>query len=233
MVNLLATAQAFDELTAYPQSGDGGRPLPPEILAWLSEVCRTDLQVVRVHTGPTAHAITTLLGADACTIGCDVYFAEGAYAPDTATGRFLLAHELAHVVQQSDGRVPGPIYLSTPGDEFERHADEFATRAVTGIPLDEADLGVNIARNSDRPIVQCHDSFEHRALGDLQTESITTITSSTDPGLRTEILQRQLKLLWLWHQDPLSVTEQQVTELCPWIRTLRLQASGLLVTTAS
>ena len=206
-----------------------GRPLPADIRSWLEAACRTDLSAVRVHTGPLAQEITTELGADAVTCGREIYFAAGAYQPETAAGRFLLAHEIAHVLQQAAGRVPGNDYLGQHGDQFEVAADEIAQRLVTGIELAEADQGLLVGQPVDgRLLVQCHDSFEHRALGDLPTDAITIITSNG--GFRTEILQRQIKLLWLWHQDPLSVTESQVNALCPWIRTLRLAASGLLVT---
>ncbi|MGH2720909.1 MAG: tectonin domain-containing protein, partial [Actinomycetota bacterium] len=76
--------------------------------------------------------------------------------------------------------------------------------------------------------IQCHDSFEHRVLGDLSTEDLRAITT-TNPA-RTEILQRQIDLLKLWQDKPDTVTEEKVKALCPWIRTLTLPGSGLLVT---
>ncbi|HTZ44043.1 MAG TPA: DUF4157 domain-containing protein [Jatrophihabitans sp.] len=220
----------FDRIAGLREAAPSGVGLAEPTHAWLAAAFGTDLSAVRIHTDPVAAELAELLGAEACTIGCDIYFAPGTYRPGTTAGRFLLAHEIAHVVQQAAGRVPGTTYLGVPGDDFERAADEIATRIVTGVPLDAADRGIPVTAGRTGLLVQCHDSFEHRALGDLQTDAITTITGNADPGRRTETLQRQLQLLWLWHQDPLSVTEQQVAELCPWIRTLRLQASGLLVT---
>jgi hypothetical protein len=57
---------------------------------------------VRVHDGPVASGLAKAARARAFTAGSDVVFGAGSYAPDTATGRRLLAHELAHVVQQRD-----------------------------------------------------------------------------------------------------------------------------------
>lgn len=65
-----------------------------------------DFSNVRVHTGATAAASAASLNATAYTVGRDIVFNHGAYAPDTLPGRHLLAHELAHVVQQ---REAGPM----------------------------------------------------------------------------------------------------------------------------
>lgn len=60
-----------------------------------------DFSQVRVHTSPTAAQAADALQARAFTYGRDVYFGEGQYSPGTADGRRLIAHELAHVLQQS------------------------------------------------------------------------------------------------------------------------------------
>jgi hypothetical protein len=59
-----------------------------------------DFQHVRVHTGPAAAVSAQGLNALAYTAGDDIVFDAGQYAPETEAGRRLLAHELAHVVQQ-------------------------------------------------------------------------------------------------------------------------------------
>lgn len=56
---------------------------------------------VRIHTGPRANALAREVKADAFTVGRDVFFGEGHFAPQTWRGRRLIAHELAHVVQQA------------------------------------------------------------------------------------------------------------------------------------
>ncbi len=62
---------------------------------------RHDFSGVRVHTGGRAASSAADVGAEAYTLGKDIVFAEGRYAPTRHEGRRLLAHELAHVVQQS------------------------------------------------------------------------------------------------------------------------------------
>jgi hypothetical protein len=221
----------LDLMVASLSNAGPGRALPTSTLNWLEAGCATDLAAVRMHTDRPAAEIAAALGADAVTCGRDIFFAPGRFRPDTVQGRLLIAHEVAHVLQQAAGRVPGQRFVGRAGDDHEAAAEEVAFRLVTGVPLDVADLGIPVGRPPiDRIQLQCHDSFEHRALGDLQTDAISIITSTNNLGARTEILQRQISLLWLWHQNPLAVTEAQVNQLCPWIRTLRLEASGLLVT---
>jgi Domain of unknown function (DUF4157) len=57
---------------------------------------------VRLHTDGRAAALVRQLGARAFTLGRDVAFESGGYAPGTPAGDALLAHELAHVVQQRE-----------------------------------------------------------------------------------------------------------------------------------
>jgi Domain of unknown function (DUF4157) len=63
-----------------------------------------DFSSVRLHNGARAHDSARSLRALAYTVGNDVVFGAGQYAPDTRAGRSLLAHELTHVVQQGGGR---------------------------------------------------------------------------------------------------------------------------------
>ncbi|HWW77646.1 MAG TPA: DUF4157 domain-containing protein [Pyrinomonadaceae bacterium] len=76
---------------AGERSSAGPRPTAP------------DFGHVRVHTGGRAAESARELNAAAYTVGRDVVFGEGQYAPGTSAGRNLLAHELAHVIQQTAG----------------------------------------------------------------------------------------------------------------------------------
>ena len=60
-----------------------------------------DFSDVRIHQGAEAAELSTSVQAKAFTYGNDIYFNEGMYNPDALSGRELLAHELAHVVQQN------------------------------------------------------------------------------------------------------------------------------------
>jgi outer membrane protein OmpA-like peptidoglycan-associated protein len=97
-----------------------------------------DFSRVRVHTDPTAARSARAVHALAYTVGSDIAFDAGRYAPDTGAGRRLLAHELAHVVQQrtTTGSVPTAAAL-TVSEETEPAEAEAANAAT----LDEAQVG--------------------------------------------------------------------------------------------
>jgi hypothetical protein len=86
----------------------GGRPLPDWLRTPMEAALRADFSRVRIHVGPQAERI----GAHAFTTGPEIYFAPGQFRPETAAGRRLLGHELAHVVQQREGRVRGSPGIS-------------------------------------------------------------------------------------------------------------------------
>jgi hypothetical protein len=85
-----------------------------------------DLSDVRVHTDDTADQLNRSVSARAFATGTDVYFAKGEYNPGSADGDKLIAHELAHVVQQRGSSASGPLTVSQPGDAMEREADAVA-----------------------------------------------------------------------------------------------------------
>src|SRR5689334_5899649 len=80
-----------------------GQRLDAPTLAVMEARFGQDLSRVRVHSDPAAGASARQVGARAYTVGEQVVFAPGRYAPYTPDGRLLLAHELAHVLQQRSG----------------------------------------------------------------------------------------------------------------------------------
>jgi hypothetical protein len=87
-----------------------------------------DLSDVRVHTDDTADKLSRSVSARAFATGTDVYFAGGEYSPGSAAGDKLIAHELAHVVQQRGASASGPLSVTQPGDAMEQEADAVADR---------------------------------------------------------------------------------------------------------
>jgi hypothetical protein len=99
-----------------------------------------DFSRVRVHADTRAAASARAVSARAYTVGRDVVFAAGQYAPQTGVGRRLLAHELAHVVQQSAGDPTPALQIEPPSSpseaQSERAAEQIARgEAVTASPL--------------------------------------------------------------------------------------------------
>ncbi len=100
----------------------GGKPLPASARAFFEPRFGYDLSKVRIYTDSHAQKTAQRTQARAFTVGQNVVFNAGQYAPGTREGRRLLAHELAHVIQQkgvkSQGdpnRAPGgPASLPIP-----------------------------------------------------------------------------------------------------------------------
>lgn len=78
-----------------------GQPLPDTVRAFFEPRFGYDFSRVRVHTDANAEESARSVNALAYTVGRDIAFGMGQYTPETNEGRWLLTHELAHVVQQS------------------------------------------------------------------------------------------------------------------------------------
>lgn len=111
-----------------------GRPLPAPVLGLMQSRFAHDFSDVRVHADAAAAQSAQSLSARAYTHGRDVLFGAGEYAPGRREGLRLIAHELAHVVQQRGMRAAPQTQLavSTPGDAGEREADAAADAVMSG-----------------------------------------------------------------------------------------------------
>ncbi len=117
---------AQPDVEASVQSLKGrGQPLSQAERAFFEPRFGYDFSQVRVHSDAGAAESARAVNARAYTVGRDVVFGAGEYAPDTLGGRRLLAHELTHVVQQRDAVQP-KLVVGTLGDKFEQEADEVA-----------------------------------------------------------------------------------------------------------
>ncbi|HEV7588181.1 MAG TPA: DUF4157 domain-containing protein [Longimicrobium sp.] len=107
-----------------PEVSGGGRPLEPAARADMEARLGHDFGDVRVHTEASAAALAEEVNACAFTVGDHVVFGADAFAPSSPDGRRLLAHELAHVVQQSGGggARPSPAEASALEAEAEHAA---------------------------------------------------------------------------------------------------------------
>lgn len=105
-----------------------GQPLDAATRSYMEPRFDHDFSRVRVHTGARAAESAQAVHALAYTVGRDVVFGAGQYAPWTSAGQRLLAHELTHVAQQKDdgAAVQGKLAISQPHDAAEREADGVA-----------------------------------------------------------------------------------------------------------
>ena len=102
-----------------------GQPLDANARAFFEPRFGRDLGHVRVHTDRQAARSAHALDASAYTVGRNVVFGAGKYAPLTRDGRHLLAHELIHVMQQAGGQ-PSSIGVAEPNSPAEREANASA-----------------------------------------------------------------------------------------------------------
>ena len=82
--------------------GGGSGGMPASVQAKMETAFGSDFSNVQIHANSSD---ATAMGALAYTQGTDIHFAPGQYDPGSSAGQELLGHELAHVVQQSEGRV--------------------------------------------------------------------------------------------------------------------------------
>ncbi len=111
-----------------------GEPLPDGLRDRLGAALGSDLSPVRVHTGPDSANAAATLRARAYTIGQDVHFGEGRYDPASPEGERLIAHEVAHTVQQGAAQASPQcdLEVSEPGDAHEVEADRFSDAFAAG-----------------------------------------------------------------------------------------------------
>jgi hypothetical protein len=88
---------------AIGQARGSGRPVPAGLRGPMEQALGADFSRVRLHADAQADRFTRALQARAFTTGRDIFFRRGDYNPGSPRGRQLLAHELAHVVQQGGG----------------------------------------------------------------------------------------------------------------------------------
>lgn len=133
----------------------GGAALEPSVSEGFGGPLGMDLSGVRIHTDPQADTIARSVQATAFTQGADIYFTRGTYAPGTAAGDRLLAHELAHVAQGSTGRgVAGGTTIGRTDDPAEAAADRVAESVLAHLrrnaaPATAAHAAVRASQTTD------------------------------------------------------------------------------------
>lgn len=113
-----------------------GQPLDPGVRSVMEERLGYDFSQVRIHTNEDAARSAAAIGANAYAAGNHIIFGAGQFAPAVPDGQRVVAHELAHVIQQAHGAVAGTdvgdgVIISDPQDRFEREAVRLAEGTVT------------------------------------------------------------------------------------------------------
>jgi hypothetical protein len=169
-----------------------GQPLDGQTRDFMESRFDHDFSNVRVHADGAAAASARSVDALAYTVGSDVVFAAGQYAPHQAAGRQLLAHELTHVVQQSRAgvNVQTRLEVGAANDPAELEADRVAAQVAGGEPTAQTQLS--------------------------QAPALLRRQSAKQPRTETEdcepTLQNDLKAL---HQPALDHVDRAITSLQP------------------
>lgn len=140
------------ELVSAPSNvhgvlADPGRPLEPELRRDMAQRFGHDFSDVRVHSDAAAERSASDINAQAYTVGRDIVFGTGLYAPGTWAGRRLLAHELTHVVQQAASatpllrRAPAPALVENETEAGAGTAAETEDDARAEDPADGYEAG--------------------------------------------------------------------------------------------
>jgi hypothetical protein len=170
-----------------------------------------DLDVIerlRIHTAPHAASVADDAGAQAFAVAYDIVFAEGMFASGSASGRRLLAHEIAHVLQQTTEGLP----VASP-QKAEADADAYAADVVAGRPAHvecstpvrfaaqkkELDIptpargSFSVYRESDGAFVYVFNAEDARAWPDELGKTFATYIADAFPGATASIATEYLR----------------------------------------
>jgi hypothetical protein len=132
-------------------STSSGFSLPTQIRRSFETSLGADLSAVRIHTGADSAKAASAVGARAYAVGQDIHFNAGQYNPSSSGGLHLLAHEVAHTVQQQ-GSAPtrqNKLDVSRAHDGAEVEADAAADAMVSGRSFTVSRSPSTIARDRD------------------------------------------------------------------------------------
>ena len=127
-------------------SKGGGSALPIDTRQFMESRFNADFSGVRIHTGSHAESLSTQIHAQAFTHGNDIYFNNGRYSPNTASGSLLLAHELTHTIQQ------GASQSNTAGNANTAVARKPIIQRSYGAPVSQLDSAIQHAKSQEGKI---------------------------------------------------------------------------------
>jgi hypothetical protein len=183
--------QVSSSLVSQLNSTKGqGSPLSEGVSQEMGQKIGGNFNNVRVHTDDNAVQMNKELGAKAFTHGNDIYFNNGKYNPENSSGKFLLAHELTHVNQQSGRNAvnSSTIISRTPDDDAKATAKKIHD-ALSGAKVDEkAILDALTALGRDQTKVALLKTT-------YKTEYSTELETNIKAKLAADVLSKALFLL--------------------------------------
>lgn len=192
-----------------------GSPLDRGTREFMESRFNHDFSRVRVHADSRAAESASAVSALAYTVGRHVVFAEGRYAPQTSQGRTLLAHELAHTIQQGEGSAAGGLTLGAVDDSFERAADAAADAALSG-------RGPRVA-SPPMPLMSSPRVQRQPDTGKGQPPGSKPTAGAPDPVMNFEVAGKD-KVKWRVGYD----TEAQARAPHERIKALHIKVEGIV-----
>ena len=184
------TGQAPGQADTAPASVDRalaspGSPLGPALRQDMESRFGHDFSRVRVHSGGAAEQSARDVNAQAYAVGTHIVFGAGRFAPDTHAGRHLIAHELAHVLQQQDHR---PMVQRQPSARLLTAAAAAAAVADVRSHYDEDSIRT-LEQYSSRSADGVFDADDAEALAKLQQALGLTASGKADEAFLDAILK--------------------------------------------
>lgn len=189
-----------------------GQPLDPETRTAMESSFRHDFSGVRVHSDGRAAASARAVSARAYTVGADVVFGEGQYQPGTGAGQRLLAHELAHVIQQKGATLQPKLEVGAVDTPEERSADSAAEAVAAAAPVPSlAPGGARVQREPE----ESGEDFEAESAGPLEEAPDLEVEDGESPGSGATVEVGELSDAQSGEADDISLGSEDLIALGP------------------
>ena len=196
--------------------GSAGLPLDSVTVTAMQQRFGRDFSRVRVHTGNSAARSAEQVGAAAYTVGSDIVFGAGRYAPGTASGDHLLSHELGHVVQGGPTlkrfHLPHGAHQGAKFDETPKIAGTYAAMLATVKSIIAASISYGTTVSMDTFIENCGGTSAGRKISKRLGSDMPTVRSMLLPRY---LMTRRAGLLDMRHFFQLLYISHFVSSVSP------------------
>ena len=201
-----------------PASLGAGTPLDGGVAGRVGGAFGANLADVRIHADAAAARSAASQGALAYTVGNHVVFGQGRYQPGTPGGDALLAHELAHVVQQRGGgrSAVQPLAADDDHSSSEVEADEAAAAAVGALYGGNAvaSLPLRLHSGGGLRLQRCSSKKDNAPppaptkLSEMDASQLKAITDAPATHSFSEVAAATARSMMLAHQEAITKSGQ-------------------------
>ena len=163
----------------------GGTSMPQSTRGFMENAFSTDFSNVRIHNDSQANQLSQSIHAKAFTNGNDIYFGAGQYAPNSNSGKSLLAHELMHTLQQGNDILKRSAKFNTGTKTNNINIAEQFIKGINNNP--DSELGsthplinqIDLTSTSNNPLnIPTVSDFSTNKVGETFETKVTTIPSN-------------------------------------------------------